>query len=323
MDDSYPIDSTDDYQSIICENISIINGLLKDYLSVIKKNILYEITNSGVYSDIDKNLMELYVSHLDSMFNPDNNLFLNPKAMKNFFDTKGKSVLDGMNNFTKDYFNLEISSVDNSYYILGENIANTKGCIVYENDLLQLIYYYPTGVTKKTYSIPILIVPPIINKYYVFDLSDNKSFVRYMLEQGYTVYMVSWVNPDSKISHYTIDDYLLKGILESIMFILTKHTISKINLVGYCISATMIAMLLSYIKKNSIDVVCSVTLIAMILDYKQQNIVKSLINDDVLDIVNSTYNINGVLSGYYMKQFFSFIRPKEMIWWNYNNNYII
>ena len=140
---------------------------------------------------------------------------------------------------------LKISQTDTSAFEVGRNVAVTPGKVVFQNDLLQLIQYTPT--TEQVREVPFLIVPPWINKFYILDLTAQKSFIKYMVDQGFTTFVVSWVNPDEKLTHKTFEDYMKEGLLAATSAVQRECGVKKINILGYCIGGTLLATALAYL----------------------------------------------------------------------------
>src|SRR3990167_2034684 len=185
---------------------------------------------------------------MDSL-SPSNFAQTNPEVLNKMFETNGTNLMNGFKQMLtdlqggKDIFSL--NQADSNAFILGENIACTPGKVIYQNDLMQLIQYFPS--TEKVYHYPLLIIPPWVNKYYILDLQQENSLVKWLLDQGYAVFMISWVNPHSQHRHKKFIDYMLEGPLAAAKIIRQVMKTKKINLMGYCIGGNLLACLLAYL----------------------------------------------------------------------------
>src|SRR5205823_7213849 len=178
---------------------------------------------------------------IDAM-SPSNFLLTNPEALQLAAETSGKSLTDGMNLFFEDMAKGRVSSTDEKAYEVGRNIATTPGAVIFENDLIQVIQYKPTS--EQVYQRPLLLVPPAINKFYILDLQPESSFVRFALDQGHTVFLLSWRNIDASLGHLTWDDYLDQGVRQAIDVALAVTNADKVNTLGFCVGGTLLASML-------------------------------------------------------------------------------
>ena len=191
-----------------------------DYFDFLKQShLLTEQLALRIVDDVEigepiRHRLDFYTKQYINLLSPANFLFTNPEALELAAETKGKSLWNGFNNFVRDVEGGGITQVDKSAFEVGKNLATTPGAVIFENELMQLIQYTPS--TKSVFELPLVIIPPCINKYYILDLHPENSFVKYMVDQGFTVFIVSWKNPSPEIADLTFDDYVNKGPLTAI-----------------------------------------------------------------------------------------------------------
>jgi polyhydroxyalkanoate synthase len=216
---------------------------------------------------------------------------------------------------------MKISQTDTSAFELGRNLAMTPGKIVFQNDLLQLIQYTPT--TDKVRERPILMVPPWINKYYILDLTPQKSFIKFVVDQGYTVFVVSWVNPDERLADKTFEDYMLEGILSAVDAVKAETKIEKINILGYCVGGTAVATTLAYLAKRGEEPFESCTLLTTQVDFSLGGDLLLFTDDVQLASLDHLMTERGFLDGSRMANVFNMMRPRDLIWPYIVSNYML
>ncbi|PCJ27350.1 MAG: class I poly(R)-hydroxyalkanoic acid synthase [Rickettsiales bacterium] len=270
-----------------------------------------------------KRYIEFATQHFIDALSPSNFAFTNPEVLKESLDSRLENIVNGMSNFLKDIKKqgnlFDISTTDRSFFRVGKNLAATSGKVIYQNDLIQLICYEPK---EKTRSIPVFIVPPWINKYYILDLSEKNSMVKWLVDNNFQVFLVSWVNPKKKLSGKDFEDYLKEGILDPYEQI-KKLGFEKINAVGYCIGGTLLAAALSYLKENNKQYINSATFLTTLLDFANPGEIGALINQDSLAEIEKTVNAKGYLDGKYLSNSFSLIRANDLVWSFFVNNYLL
>ena len=240
--------------------------------------------------------------------------------------TGGANLLRGLNNLLDDLKRgggeqLRVKMVDDRAFKLGENIAATPGKVVFQNDMLQLIQYAP--VTDKVYQKPLLIVPPWINKFYVLDMRADNSFVRWAVEQGHTVFIVSWVNPDARHAKKTFEDYLTEGTLAAIDATLKASGAEALNLVGFCLGGTLAAATLGYLAAHNSKRVASTTFFATLVDFKRAGELEVFIDEQQVAALEKRMNERGYLEGSEMATTFNMLRANDLIWSFVVNNYLL
>jgi polyhydroxyalkanoate synthase len=276
--------------------------------------------------DLDEDTKQ-YINFASRQFidalSPANFAFSNPVVIKESLESGLDNIVKGMENFLEDIkkssevFN--ITTTDKSHFKIGKDIAATKGKIVYQNDLIQLICYEPK---PETYSIPLLVVPPCINKYYILDLSENNSLVKWLTDNNFQVFLVSWVNPDKEYLNKDFQDYLQQGVLESIQFI-KNLGYKKVNTLGYCIGGTLLAAALSYLKTHNDNSVASATFLTTLIDFSKPGEIGTFINDHTFKAIEQEVNDKGYLDGRYLSNSFSLIRANDLVWSFFVNNYLL
>ncbi|MCX7338762.1 MAG: alpha/beta fold hydrolase [Alphaproteobacteria bacterium] len=276
---------------------------------------------------IDEKTKKKFNFYLGAVINamaPSNFAHLNPEVIRETIESQGENLIKGYKNYLKDQKGMGVnfpSTVDQDAFEVGKNLAITPGSIVFENEIFQLIQYYPQ--TKHTKETPILIFPPWINKYYIFDLRPENSFVRWNLLAGRTVFIVSWVNPDASYFATSFTDYLLKGMDKAIQEVQKITTSKTVNLVGFCVSGVATAALLSYYAKTNNKSVESATLLATPIDFSHMKELSVFICEDQLQLLEKQLEASGVLAGDYLVKMFSSIRANDLIWPNYINSYLL
>jgi polyhydroxyalkanoate synthase subunit PhaC len=256
---------------------------------------------------------------------PSNFLALNPDAQKTLIESKGESLRQGMLNLLNDMQRGKISQSDESRFLVGKNIASTAGSVVYENELLQLIQYKP--LAQKVYARPLLIVPPCINKYYILDLSPESSLVRYALEEGHQVFILSWRNADQSIAHKTWDDYVEQGVLETIGVVRDITGEDKINTLGFCIGGTILSTALAVAAARGEEPAASMTLLTSMLDFSDTGVLDVFVDEAHVQMREQSIGGKngapaGLMRGIEFANTFSYLRPNDLVWNYVVDNYL-
>ena len=251
---------------------------------------------------------------------PSNFIATNPEVLENIISSQGQSIQNGIVNLLGDLKKGKVSLTDESAFEVGKNIATTEGQVVYRNDLFELIQYTP--LTETVYERPYLMVPPCINKYYILDLQPDNSVVRYMVEQGHTVFLVSWKNPDASMSKVTWDDYVGDGVIKAIEVVKDIGTTDQINVLGFCVGGTLTSTALAVLAARKKDYVASLTLLTTLLDFTDTGILDVFIDEGMVKLRESTIGGEGghfgMMSGLDLGNTFSFLRPNDLVW-----NYVV
>jgi polyhydroxyalkanoate synthase len=250
---------------------------------------------------------------------PSNYLLTNPEALKAALESGGETLQEGMKNLMADMEKGRISMTDEGAFEVGRNIATTKGSVVFENDLLQLIQYDPT--TAKVFERPLVMVPPCINKYYLMDLQPENSLVKYVVEQGHTAFMVSWRNVKKQHSHVTWDDYiaaLIEGFEEAGKIAGSP----KINVLGFCIGGTLVSAALAVLEKKKANPAVSLTLLTTLLDFREVGEIRVYIDKNFVEKREQQLARGGLVPGNELATAFSSLRANDLVWSYVVNNYL-
>jgi polyhydroxyalkanoate synthase len=270
--------------------------------------------------------VDFYTRQFVDAMSPSNFLMTNPEVLKATLDSKGENLVKGLQNLLKDMErgngNLRISMTDQQAFKVGKNLAATKGKVVFKNDLMELIQYTPT--TKQVFKTPLLVMPAWINKYYILDLQPENSVVKWMVDQGHTVFIISWVNPDAKLGKKTFDNYLKEGPLVA-MDAIEKITGEKeINLCGYCLGGTLAAVTLAWLAaKKQAKRVKSVTFLTTMVDFTESGELSVFIDEEQLKNLENKMSKTGYLEGSEMANTFNMLRANDLIWSFVVNNYLL
>ncbi|HXW21315.1 MAG TPA: class I poly(R)-hydroxyalkanoic acid synthase, partial [Rhodomicrobium sp.] len=220
------------------------------------------IHNAATVDAHTKHRAEFYLNQIVSALSPSNFPFTNPEVIRATVSTGAKNLAQGMTHLLEDLDHsgelLRIRQTDMSAFEVGKNLAVTPGKVVYQNDLLQLIQYSPT--TETVHKVPMLIVPPWINKFYILDLTPPKSFIKWIVDQGFTVFVISWVNPDERLASKTFEDYMLEGVVAGVDAVLRVTGQPHTNTLGYCVGGTLLACTLAYMAAKDDHRINSATL---------------------------------------------------------------
>jgi polyhydroxyalkanoate synthase len=250
------------------------------------------------------------------MFAPTNFLGTNPDALEKAVATDGESLVQGLENLVRDIEanngNLSVTLANPQAFTVGDNLATTPGSVVFRNHLFELIQYTPT--TKTVHKTPLLIFPPWINKFYVMDLKPANSLLGWIVEQGFTLFVVSWVNPDASYADVTMDDYIRDGFLTAIAETRRATDEAQINCVGYCIAGTTLGLTLAHLKRAGDTSVASATFFTTLTDFSDPGEVGVFLGNDFVDGIERQAQVDGILSRAFMSRTFSFLRSNDLIY---------
>ncbi len=268
---------------------------------------------------------EFYFRQVTSALSPSNFPVTNPEVLRSTFSQNGRNLIEGMTQFTEDMKGsgdlLKISQTDTTAFEVGRNLAMTPGKIVFQNEVFQLIQYAPT--TEKVRETPILMVPPWINKFYVLDLTPAKSFIKYVVDQGFTVFVVSWVNPDERLAHKTFEDYMREGLLTAADAVKRETNVDQINVLGYCVGGTLVGTTLAWLAARGEAPFRSVTFLTTQVDFTKAGDLLLFTTDSQLESLEEVMNERGYLDGSRMANVFNMMRPRDLIWPYIVNNYLL
>ena len=256
---------------------------------------------------------------------PSNFALTNPEVFRETVATGGQNLVRGLNNLLDDIERgngqLRISMTDPKAFELGVNIATTPGQIVFQNDLIQLIQYEPA--TKKQWQRPLLIIPPWINKYYILDLREKNSFVRWAVNEGMTLFVVSWVNPDAQLAHKDFEDYLSEGTLAALDAIQKATGEKTVNVIGYCLGGTLLAATLGYMAARKDKRIASATFMTALIDFTAAGELEVFIDEEQVAALEKKMAERGYLEGGEMANTFNLLRANDLIWTFVINNYLL
>ncbi len=252
---------------------------------------------------------------------PSNYLATNPEALQRALQTRGESLGKGMQQLLEDVRKGHLSQTDESVFEVGRNVATTEGAVVYENELFQLIEYKP--LTAQVHERPMLFVPPCINKYYILDLQPANSVIRYTVEQGHRLFVVSWRNPDESLKDKTWDDYIAEGPIRAIEVVREITKSPTINTLGFCVGGTILATALAVLAARGEQPAHSVTLLTTLLDFADTGILDIFVDESLVKVREMTIGAEapsgpGLLRGQELATTFSFLRPNDLVW-----NYVV
>ncbi|MFN6252433.1 MAG: PHA/PHB synthase family protein [Acetobacteraceae bacterium] len=269
--------------------------------------------------------VDFYTRQFVDAMSPTNFALTNPEVLRRTAETGGENLLKGLSNLLTDLErgqgNLRIRMTDESKFKVGENIAVTPGKVVYQNDLMQLIQYTPT--TEKVLKRPLLILPPWINKYYILDLRPKNSFIRWAVDQGHTVFVVSWVNPDAKLAEKGFEDYMLEGPYAALDAIEKATGEKAVNAIGYCLGGTLLSATLAHMAVKKDIRIKSATFFTTMVDFTEAGELGVFIDEEQLKALEAKMQKRGFLEGREMATTFNMLRANDLIWSFVVNNYLL
>jgi len=278
--------------------------------------------------DVDRHThhkAQFYTRQFVSAFSPTNFALTNPSVLNATVDTRGANLLNGFRNLVEDLERgggrLSLKMSDLSAFKFGENIAGSPGKVVFQNELMQLIQYAPS--TPMVQRRPLLVVPPWINKFYILDLKPKNSFIKWCVDQGHTVFVISWINPGAELADKGFADYLLEGPLQAIDAIKKATGEFDVNVIGYCIGGTLVASMLAYMAATKDRRVASATFFTTLLDFSDVGDISVFIDEDQLQLADKHMNRLGYLEGRHMAEAFNLMRENDLIWFFVINNYLL
>jgi polyhydroxyalkanoate synthase len=267
---------------------------------------------------------EFYVQQITNALSPSNFVLTNPEVLRATLTSHGENLVRGMKMLAEDveagHGTLRIRQSDSGNLEVGVNMATTPGKVIYQNDLMQLIQYSPT--TESVLRTPLLIVPPWINKFYILDLRPEKSYVKWCVDQGITVFVISWVNPDKELGKKTWADYMREGPLAAMDVVERVTGEMKVHTAGYCVGGTMLASTLAYLAAKRQQRVASATFFAAQVDFTHAGDLLVFVDEDQISALERDMAESGVLEGSRMAMAFNMLRSNDLIWSYVVNNYL-
>ncbi len=264
-----------------------------------------------------------YVRQIANAVSPSNFLFTNPEILRDTLDSSADNLVRGVNMFADDIAagegELKIRQVDTSSFTIGGNLALTPGKVVHQNEVCQLIQYKAS--TAEVLKRPLFIVPPWINKFYILDLSPEKSFIKWAVDQGHTVFVVSWINPGEAQANKSFEHYMREGILESLDVIEKITREKEVNAIGYCVGGTLLSFSMAYMAATGDTRIAAATLFATQVDFTFAGDLKVFIDEEQIEQIEKKMSVRGYLEGKNMASSFNMLRSNELIWSYVVNNY--
>jgi polyhydroxyalkanoate synthase len=297
--------------------------LQQSYLLFVEHCLHFVEQNPSHDPKIAKQIQFFTRNYLNSL-SPANFFLTNPDVIKETIESKGENVLHGLTNLLDDVTrgkgHLNIKMSDSEAFEVGRNIAITPGKVIFQNRLIQLIQYQPT--TEQVYERPLLIVPPWINKYYILDLREQNSLVKWLVNQGHTVFIISWVNPDKSYYSTDFEDYMFEGTLAAMDAVKQATKVETLNVVGFCIGGTLLATTLAYMKAIGENAVHSATFLASLIDFAEPGDLSVFFDEEQVTLLEAKMKNDGFLDGRTLMTTFNFLRPNDLYWPYYINNYL-
>ncbi|MHC0053260.1 PHA/PHB synthase family protein [Actibacterium sp. D379-3] len=264
----------------------------------------------------DRQRLDYFSQQIIDMMSPANFLGTNPEALARAVETEGESLVRGMENLVRDIEanqgELLVTLADKEAFRVGENLATTPGEVVYRNRMFELIQYAPS--TETVHATPLIIFPPWINKFYIMDLKPKNSLIKWIVDQGFTLFVVSWVNPDASYADVGMDTYIEEGYLTAINEVKKITGEEKVNAVGYCIAGTTLSITLGLLQKRGDTSVKSATFFTALTDFSDQGEIGVFLTDDFVDGIEREVTEKGILDSFFMSRTFSFLRSNDLVY---------
>ncbi len=274
------------------------------------------VEEAGDLNPVDKQRLSYFADQIIHMMAPTNFLPTNPDALERALETEGQSLIQGLENLVADLEanggELVVRLADDTAFEIGRNLATTPGEVVYRNRMMELIQYRPT--TDTVHETPIVLFPPWINKFYILDLKAQNSLIKWVTEQGYTLFVVSWINPDASYAEVGLEDYIEGGFLTAIDEVKKICKVKQVNAVGYCIAGTTLSLTLSLMKQRGDKSVKSATFFTALTDFGDQGEFTPFLQNDFVDAIEEQIGDDGMLPSYIMARTFSFLRANDLVY---------
>ncbi|WCP68771.1 class I poly(R)-hydroxyalkanoic acid synthase [Vibrio tubiashii] len=306
------------------QNDIFFNFIKQSYL-LFSKTYLETIESIEGLDEKSKERISFFSRQAINAMSPSNYIATNPELLKLTLEQNGENLLAGLEQLKEDVESsadiLKIRMTNNNAFRIGEDIANTQGDVVFQNELFELIQYRP--MTEKVNATPLLIVPPFINKYYILDLREKNSMVRWLLEQGHAVFMMSWRNPGKEQRNVEFGDYVTDGVAKAVSAIEDITGQDQINAAGYCIGGTVLASTIAYYAaKRMKKRIKSASFFTTLLDFSQPGEVGAYINDTIINAIEAQNSAKGYMDGRSLSVTFSLLRENSLYWNYYVDNYL-
>jgi len=286
------------FDDIDWKNNPAFNYIKQAYL--LNAEYLHEMVDAMDFEDKEiEEQVRFYTRQFVNSMSPSNYVLTNPEVCRDILSSKGDNLAKGIDNFMHDLERspneaFKITQVTTDSFALGEDLATTPGKVIFQNELIQLIHYKP--LADEVYETPLLILPPFINKYYILDLNEKKSMVRWKLSQGHNVFMVSWVNPDESYAQMPFDDYVNRGVLAALEAIQGVSGAKQVNVAGYCVGGTVMGITQAYLSRIRDKRIKSLTFITSLLDFAEPGELGIYLSDQMLPVVEQSVKKKGYLA---------------------------
>ena len=287
---------------------------------LLNARLLGDMVESADLDEKEKHKLRFFTRQFIDSMSPANFPATNPEALKLALETKGDSIRAGFANLLEDLRRERIAITDENAFEVGRNVAVSKGAVVFENELFQLIQYAP--LTERVATRPLLIVPPCINKFYILDLQPENSFVRFACEQELTVFLVSWRNPQAELGQTTWDDYIESGAIKAIELVLSISGADKVNVLGWCVGGTILSSALAVLRARGDKTVSSVTLLTTMLDFRDPGDLGVFIDEQGVSQREQSIGKEGIYPGKELGFVFQTLRANDLIWPYVVSNYL-
>lgn len=291
------------------------NFIKQQYL-INADTVLQAVENIEDLDDLEKQRLRFFAGQITNMFSPTNFLATNPDALEKAVATEGESLVLGLENLVSDLEanngELIVRLADESAFEIGGNIATAKGEVVYRNRMMELIQYSPT--TETVHETPIVLFPPWINKFYILDLKEKNSLIRWITDQGYTLFVVSWINPDHSYADIGLEEYIEEGYLTAMNIAREICDTKQVNAIGYCIAGTTLSLTLALLKKRGEKLIKSATFFTALTDFSDQGEFTPFLQNDFVDGIEEEIDQEGILPSFIMARTFSFLRSNDLIY---------
>jgi polyhydroxyalkanoate synthase subunit PhaC len=302
----------------------VFNAVRRAWQATTKTTLSLAEGTPGLDEDTARKLRFFTGQFLDAMA-PSNFALTNPEVIAATKDSKGKNLVAGVRNFWSDldlkHGQLKISMSDMGAFKVGRDLAVTPGKVIYQNELMQLIQYTPT--TDKVARRPLLIMPPWLNKFYVLDMQPSNSLVRWCVDQGHTVFLISWVNPNGETRDKTFDDYMVEGPLTALDVIKDLTGEEDVNVMGYCLGGILLTTMLAWLEKKGRNPIHSATFLTTLVDYSDTGDIKVFVTDELVDRLEAVGRAKGFIPGENVSWGFRMLRAPDLIWSFIINHYLL
>ena len=306
-------------------NDNALFDFIKQSYLLASRFLLDRAKSSGAADDKQSQKIEFYTRQFVDALAPSNFVVTNPEVLRLTMETRGENLLRGLKNMLEDLERgkgrLAIRMTDLDAFEIGRNIATTPGQVVFQNDLMQLVQYQPT--TEKIHKRPLMIMPPWINKFYILDLQPRNSFIKFAVDKGFTVFVLSWVNPDERLSHKSFEDYMVEGPLAALDAIRAATGEKDVNAIGYCLGGTLLSCTLSWMAAKRDSRIKAATFFTSLVDFKDPGELGVFIDEEQLAAIEAQMAKRGYLEGAEMANTFNLLRANDLIWSFVINNYLM